>query len=166
MATRLTITADLRYRRALDALDAGDHERAAGLFHSVIETSRRGPLALRALSYYGVSLARGGWSSQVALDACKQAVAQRADDPVLLLNLGHVYRKLGKVPLALRALESGLRLDPDHAELRRELALAERRKRRPPLAFLSRSHALNRWLGQRFRRGKRAWNKPIDSSGS
>jgi len=165
MVRRPTATPESRYRRALEALAAGDHELAARLFHAVITGAPRGPLALRALSYYGVSLEAGGLSTRLALDACKQAAARRPDDPVLQLNLGRLYRRLGRVQPALRALEAGLRLAPHHAELRRELTLAERRRRRPVIGLLSRSHPLNRWLGQ-FRRGKRSRNRSIGSAGS
>jgi tetratricopeptide (TPR) repeat protein len=137
-------------RQAHTALKDRDYKNAAALFRRAIdldrERNKRRP-EMRYLSYYGLSLAHAGLSHKVAIEACGSAAARQRNDPILFLNLGRVYRLSGKTTLAMKAFESGLTISPDNAMLQRELGLLDRRSR-PVLAFMSRSHPLNRWLGR------------------
>ena len=150
-----TFSAESVAKDAFVALRAKNYTAAAELFRHALsldrQRSRRTP-EMRYLSYYGLCLASAGLSQSLALEACKRAVARQKGDPILHLNLGRVYRMAGKPTLALKAFETGLAEAPDHRMLVKELAAIDRRSK-PPIAFLSRSHPLNEFLGRR-RKGR------------
>ena len=137
-------------RQGHAALKQQDYKSAASYFRKAIDLDRarnkRRP-DMRYLSYYGLSLCKAGLSRKVAIEACGSAVARQRHDPVLFLNLGRVYRLAGKPVLAMRAFEGGLGVAPDHPVLKRELGLLDRRGT-PVLGFMTRTHPVNRWLGQ------------------
>ena len=156
MNGRSTQVATELFRRGVTALGVKDFEGAANLFRRALEIERRrehGRPDMRYLSYYGLSLAQGGLSTQMALEACRKAVTQQADDPILHLNLGRVYLILERTTDAMSAFENGLRIAPMHQTLRRELAPIDRRGR-PMIPLLNRSNPLSNWIG-RAMRGKR-----------
>ncbi len=86
----------------------------------------------------------------MALEACRKAVTQQADDPILYLNLGRVYMLLKRTTDARKTFEDGLRLAPKHQALRRELTPIDRRAK-PVIPLLPRSNPLNHWLGRAMR---------------
>jgi tetratricopeptide (TPR) repeat protein len=145
-----TLSAENAFRKGLGALSENRPEAASKYFRQALDLERdrsKSRLDMRYLSYYGLSLAQAGLSTQIALQACKTAVFKQNGDPVLFLNLGRVYAITGKPVRAMEAFERGLRLAPDHKILKKELAKLDRRSR-PALPFLDRSHPVNRWIGR------------------
>lgn len=151
------LSAENAFRKGLGAMAEKYPEKASVYFRQALDLERersKSRLDMRYLSYYGLSLAQAGLSTQIALQACKTAVLKQTNDPVLFLNLGRVYLLTGKPVRAMEAFERGLRLAPEHKALRMELAKIDRRSR-PAIPFLDRSNPVNRWLGKR-RAGRRA----------
>ena len=145
-----TLSSENAFRKGLAALVDNQPKAASELFRQALDLERersKSRMDMRYLSYYGLSLARAGLSSQTALQACKQAVSTRPDDPVLLLNLGRVYLHGGRLLPALDAFQRGLEVAPDNKILRKELAQIDRR-RAPVLRFLHRDHPFNILLGR------------------
>jgi tetratricopeptide (TPR) repeat protein len=120
------------------------------LFEAALEIEKRRGVAFhqpRYLSFYGlcVGIAAGRLAEGIRL--CRQAVASEFYNPDLYWNLGRLLLAAGRRKQAYEAFVSGLRLEPRHLGLRRELDRMGRR-RRPPLGFLPRSNPLNVWLGK------------------
>jgi Flp pilus assembly protein TadD len=154
----LNSAADEVFKKGLTAYRTGDFEGAAALFHRALDLDRRRDARrpdMRYLSFYGLSLARAGLSSQMAVQACRKAVRQQPDSPVLHLNLGRVLMILGRRNDARKAFDEGLRLAPMHESLRNELAPIDRRHK-PVIGVLSRSNPLNRALGRMLKKKRAA----------
>lgn len=140
-----------QFQTGLLAIQAGRYLEAAQNFESALlleraNGARQPPMIY--LSYYGYSLARAeDRPSPESIRACETAARREFMSPELQLNLGRVYAMAGKTSRALAAFEKGLRLNPKHRALREELRRIDRRGR-PPVAFLSRNHPLNRWMGR------------------
>lgn len=73
--------------------------------------------------------------------------------PILYLNLGRTYLAAGKKREAFEAFHNGLKHDPYHAELRKEMKRLGIRKK-PLLLFLSRSNPINKYLGMLLHRNQ------------
>ena len=145
--------ADEIFRKGLVAYGSRDYESAADLFHRALDIDRRQDIHrpdMRYLSFYGLSLAQAGLSTQMALQACRKAARQQPDSPVLYLNLGRVYLLLGRRDAARKTFEDGLKLAPRHESLRKELAPIDRRNK-PIVPALSRSNPVNYALGLAFK---------------
>ncbi len=119
-------------------------EMLAQVFNSASKPS--GELPMVYLSYLGYGIARYH-NKREGLALCEQAVKLEFYQPESLYNLARTAAYLGERRKAIKAVERALKLDPRHAE---SLALhAELGRRRDPvLSFLSREHAINRFLGQ------------------
>lgn len=144
------VTAENSFKKGLDALRDGRPEEAVASFKTAMQIEKEfgaGRPQMKYLSYYGVSFAQAYGANREALRACESAVKKDFLNATLFLNLGRVYLIAGKVTRALAAFEHGVRISPNHKELRAELAKADRRST-PPIPFLSRSHPLNAWLGK------------------
>lgn len=142
--------ADALFRRGLAALNAERPGEALGHFRAAMLLEREHHVQRadsRYLSYYGLSLALAERPSPEAIRACETAVRLEPINPDMHLNLGRVYLLARKMTKALAVFEKGLSIAPAHPALQVQLQLADRRKRRA-LTFLSRTHALNRWLGR------------------
>ena len=152
------LSAENAFRKGLGAMAEKHPEKASVYFRQALDLERersKSRLDMRYLSYYGLSLAQAGLSTQIALQACKTAVFKQNADPVLCLNLGRVYMLTGKPVRAMEAFERGLKITPENKVLRMELAKIDRRARQP-IPFLDRTNPVNRWLGQHRRNGKGA----------
>jgi tetratricopeptide (TPR) repeat protein len=146
----MNFSAEKHYKKGLVAFKMRDYAVAAALFRRALDLDRdraRKQPEMRYLSYYGLSLARGGMSQKQAIEACRTAVTKQRDDPLLLLNLGRVYALNRRMAAAMEMYERGLRLAPNEPTLRRELKSLDRRSR-AAIPFVSRSNPLNRWLGK------------------
>ena len=144
------LSAENNFKKGLLAMVDEDHVHAAEFFRQALDIERERQVARsdgRYLSYYGLSLARAYRPTHESIKACETAAGQDSFSADLQLNLGRVYLLAGKTSKALDAFEGGLRIDPRHRALRRELNRLDRRSR-PPLPMLSRSHRLNRWIGR------------------
>ena len=67
--------------------------------------------------------------------------------PVLYQNLGMTFLAAGRKKEAVESFQKGLRYDRHHGEIKKEMKLLGARKK-PPIAFLSRSNLLNRIIGK------------------
>ena len=144
------LSAENHFKKGLSALVDHNYKDAIVFFRRALdidkERGRRHP-DLRYLSYYGLSMAKAGMSTNVAIKVCRSAVARQTSHPVLLLNLGRVYMIARKPRLAREAFDRGARVAPANRVLTRELASLERRSK-PVLAMLPRNHPVNRALGK------------------
>ena len=98
-------------------------------------------------SYLGYGLAVEGGQYEDGLRRCRAAVRRELWEPETWLNLARTYLLRREKRSAVQAIEQGLEIDPDQAEL---LALQRRLgvRRRPVLGFLDRGHPLNVALGK------------------
>lgn len=146
----LVNTAEARFRKGLEALDAGRGIEALALFEAAIEIERRygssRPQA-RYLSFYGLCLALESGRIREGSEFCRQAIALEFYNADLYWNLGRVMLSGGRRRDAWDILRKGLALQPGHMGLRREMARMGFR-RRPLIPFLSRRHPLNVLLGR------------------
>jgi tetratricopeptide (TPR) repeat protein len=135
----------------------GDLEQAHACFQTAHRRRTTDPLCL---AWYGLTLILVERNNALGLRYCEESVRRGgANVPGAWLNLGRAYRALGHRVLAVRALERGRELDPEHALLLEEMRLLG--TRRPPvLSFLSRSHPLNRILGRIRHRWSAASGSP------
>jgi tetratricopeptide (TPR) repeat protein len=149
-AAMTNLSAENLFREGLAALASGRAAHAAECFEQAMRVEkqgRSGKTQMRFLSYFGLSVALSGGASREAIRACETAVRNESYNADLLLNLGKVYLMAGRTTKALAVFDRGLKLDPRHKGLQAALMKADRR-RRPPLAFLDRSHPLNYYLGR------------------
>ena len=78
---------------------------------------------------------------------CQEAIGMRHNHAQLYLNLAEVYHRAGRPKDAIEVLEKGLLSAGRDFRIRRALKKIGTR-REPVLAFLHRSHPLNRALGK------------------
>lgn len=109
------------------------------------DRSSEGPSLMYSYLGYGIARYKGRPRDGVAL--CEHAVKIEFFQPDNQFNLARTYLLVGNREKAVAALRRGLKLDPDHGGLR-ALATQMGQRRRPVLRFLSRDHALNRFLGR------------------
>lgn len=138
------------FHRGLAALADAHPLQAVDCFLDAMQAEQRLDASrpdMRYLSYYGLSLSLAGRASHAALEACRLACEADRGNPTIWLNLGRVYALSGDRVQALRSFEQGLKLSPDHSELRAELS---RLSRRAPvtIGFLRRDHIFNVWAGK------------------
>ena len=149
-------TSESTYYKGLQAVQRGNYLEALGCFEDSMRLMQQegspDGLPMRYLSYYGLCLAMAGRRLREARQICERAVQAEFYNPDLYLNLGKVYLKAGDRGRAFKALVRGLRLNPRHSELIREIRhLGVRRI--PVLRFLRRDHPFNRVLGRLLPRG-------------
>lgn len=99
------------------------------------------------LSYAGLLAALTEQRFRDAEVLCLEALGMRPNHPQLYLNLAEVYQNAGRPKEAMEVLEKGLASAGRDYRIRRAREKIGRR-RKPVLAFLSRSHPLNRILGK------------------
>jgi hypothetical protein len=117
---------------------------------------RRGNMPGFFYGYLGQAMARCEGRKRDGLDLCLYAVSVEPFRPENHLNLAHVYFMLRNRRGTLRALETGLEIDPTHEgllELQSELGL----RRRPAIPFLARGNPLNQLAGRISQRASDAW---------
>jgi tetratricopeptide (TPR) repeat protein len=107
------------------------------------------------LSYYGCLVAVVDRRPTDGVKLCKQALARLRHSlpfgndmfyPVFYLNLGRAYLVADNRKDAIQSLKRGLSIDPKNRDLLDELKKLGVRKK-PTVAFLERSHPINRWIG-------------------
>lgn len=98
------------------------------------------------ISYLGVVLARSEHKWGEAERLCDAAVRMKRNQAQLYLNLADVYAAAGRREDAVEAISEGLKFA--RRDVRLNIAMSKLTHRRPPiLAFLGRTHPLNRQLG-------------------
>jgi tetratricopeptide (TPR) repeat protein len=106
------------------------------------------------LSWYGLCLASVSRSFEHALRMCNEALAREPDRPAHHINTAMVLLLKGNRKTAIETLERAMEIHPDDEELRgfrEQMGI----RSKPPLPFLSRSHAVNVALGQVMYAAKR-----------
>ena len=111
------------------------------------ESKSSGDVDSLMYSYLGYGIAKFKNKRREGLALCEHAVKMEFYQPDNQLNLARTQLLNGNRKRALEAVDRGLKIDSDHAEL---LALkAEMGSRRPPvLGFLDRGNFLNVFLGR------------------
>jgi tetratricopeptide (TPR) repeat protein len=108
------------------------------------------------LSYCGWLQAVVDKKYKSGLAACRKAlVLFKTSDPelaarvypIIFLNLGKTFLVTGRKKDAVENFQKGLKYDRSNAELKKEMKLLGMRKK-PPIAFLSRSNILNLIIGK------------------
>lgn len=135
--TRLFRTALRAYRRRI-LLQAFDG------FRRLVEDGSSDP---RHISYYGLLLAITKGKVREGLELCECALEVAFYDPEMYLNLARLHVRTGWKSQAAKVLRNGLRIDPGHPGLLREIRRVSPRAA-PPLPFLDREHFVNHHLGK------------------
>jgi len=154
------------FRCGLCFLEKQSYASAEARFSKAIELERSVGVVrpqMRYLSYYALARALARRPTPEEVKLCAKAAAEDDFDPNLQLNLGKVYLLAGKTAKALKAFQTGLRLDPTHPRLNIIMAQADRRSK-PSLPSLGRDHPINRTLG-RLRASLFASRRPPHAEG-
>lgn len=136
---------DQELQAGVDLCRAGQWDRGVSLLVRLAE--ERSELPPVACSYLGYGLAQDRRRLREGVELCRHAAKQEFYQPEIMHNLARAELAAGHRMEAVRALEAGLKLDPDHRglnELRREMGL----RRSPILPFLARDNPLNILLGR------------------
>jgi len=147
----LNRTAEQSFDRGREALDSGRWTEALAYFEAAVAIERGAGITIpqaRYLSYYGLCLALAGRQFHTAMKVCREATAIERYNPDMHWNLGRVLLACQRRKEAYAAFLHGLRHEPTHAGIRREIVRMGRR-RRPVLPFLSRRNPINVFLGRR-----------------
>jgi len=124
---------------------AEDWERGLPLLVELAQSGSELPGV--ALSYLGYGVAARRRRVREGRDLCRRAAASDFYQPEVLYNLARVEVLAKNRREAVKALETGLQLDPQHRglnRLKKEIGV----RRLPVLGFLSRDNPLNRFLGR------------------
>jgi tetratricopeptide (TPR) repeat protein len=149
------------FRQGCDDLRDEALERALAHFRAA---HRLDPGSARYRSFYGLALGLCERRWEQALELCRSAARDEFFDPVHYRNLARLHLAFGFKSEAIRLLRRGLMIDPDNQDISDALRRLGVR-RRPPLSFLRRENALNRWLGRVIERARiRPEPEPTPSS--
>jgi len=146
----LVHAAEDSFHKGLEHLDQGLKKEALAFFNGALEIERRmggENHQARYLSYYGLSLQLTGGSRHEAVRYCRAAAKVEGYRPEICLNLGRVLLAANRRREAHKTLHWGLRMQPGHRQIVRELKKMGLR-RKPPLPFLPRTNTLNVLLGR------------------
>jgi len=146
----LVHSAEQSYQQGMELLSQGRQREARAFFGGALEIeSRMGVDSRQAryLSHYGLCLSLANGGSHEAIRCCRMAAKLEGYRPEICWNLGRVLLAANRRREAHRALQWGLRMQPSHVGILKDLRRMGRR-RRPPLPFLSRGHKINVWLGR------------------
>ena len=142
--------AEESFQKGVELFNRGKKREALAFFNGAVEIERRfgsdRPQA-RYLSYYGLCLSYTNGDPHEAVRACREAATLEGYRPEVCWNLGQVLLHLGRRAEAYQALQRGLRMQPGHPGILKDLEKMGQRKR-PVLPFLQRSHPINIWLGR------------------
>ena len=143
--------AEESFEKGMDAMQENRWKEAMAFFEAAVTLERKfgkGPPQARYLSYFGLCLALSKKQFKEAIRLCKAAAEIEPFNPDLHWNLGRVHLTARNRRPAYSAFLRGLRQEPQHAGLRRELRRMGIRKRRA-VSFLDRQNPINVMLGRR-----------------
>jgi predicted Zn-dependent protease len=132
------------FKECLKHLRDGHPDEALRDVRRALGVSPKNPFYL---SYTGLLAALAEKRYGDAESLCQEALGMRHNHAQLYLNLAEVYQQCGRTQEAIATLEKGLVSAGRDFRIRRALAKLGTR-REPVLAFLHRSHPLNRTLGK------------------
>ena len=138
---------DAMFQSAFEDFRGGRLSQAATKLCRLVEDGSNEP---RHLSFCGLLMATVNGRVREGLELCERALDLGFTDPWVHLNLARLHLSVGRRTRAAHVLRNGLRMQPDHPGLLRELQRISPRSK-PPLGFLDRDHALNRYLGVKRR---------------
>lgn len=149
---------------ALDEGLAAFAARHLEVAHHAFERAHRlDPRHLRAMSWYGVTLALVERNLSLGASLCEKALRAGGLDAELLINQARVHLVLHQRERAVKLVTRGLEAWPGHPALLAALsALGTRRA--PVLPFLDRGNPLNRLLGRLRHRWARRHTHPYELS--
>jgi Flp pilus assembly protein TadD len=155
MQQKTEFTPEEHNRRGVALLEAGHGHEA---FEHLSRAYLIDPQNARFRSSYALALALVRGQFLGAVELARAAVRQEFYNPDLYQNLARIYLAFDFKADAIRFLRRALMVDPENAAVHRRLAELGIR-RRPPIRFLPRGHALNRLLGRVQARmlGRAAW---------
>ena len=102
------------------------------------------------LSALGLCIAMAENKIQDGVHYCELAIDSEAFEPQFYYHLGMVYIKAHNKRKALSSFYNGLKLNPSHSKIRKQLHAMGVRKH-PLFSFLGRDHFLNKFLGKLVR---------------
>jgi predicted Zn-dependent protease len=132
------------FKECLKHLRDGHPEEALLDVRRALGVAPRNPFYL---SYTGLLAAMAEKRYGDGESLCQEALGMRHNHAQLYLNLAEVYHQCGRTQDAIATLEKGLVSAGRDFRIRRALAKIGTR-REPVLAFLHRSHPVNRTLGR------------------
>jgi len=138
---------DAMFQSAFGDFRGGRLSQAATKLSRLVEDGSNDP---RHLSFCGLLMATVNGRVREGLELCERAMDVGFIDPLVHLNLARLHHSVGRRTRAARVLRKGLQMAPDHPGLLQEIKRISPRAK-PPLGFLDRDHALNRYLGVRRR---------------
>jgi len=136
--------------RGIEALQRGRGIEALALFEAAVVIERRQKVVrpqARYLSFYGLCLGTETKRLAEGIRLCREALELEFFNADLCWNLGRLLVLAGERGEAYLTFEKGLRLQPGHPGILRELRRLGKR-RRPKVQFLSRSNPVNVILGR------------------
>lgn len=145
--------AEHSFQQGIENLSRGQTLTALAYFSGAIEIESRSQanrIQARYLSYYGLCLGLTGGDLHEATNRCRQAAKLEGYRPEVCWNLGRVLFIANRRREAHKALERGLRMQPDHPGILRDLKRMGVR-RRPVIPFLDRRSVVNVLLGRILR---------------
>jgi len=136
---------------------------ALTIFLEIYGTEHQPPLtnpkAANGLSFFGLCVALVSKKHKEAIELCKRAIELEFYNGDHYANLTRIYMAAGNRKKALETAEAGLKILPEHDDLRKarsELGV----RSRPTLPFLDRSHPINVTFGQSRHAKKIAATEP------
>jgi tetratricopeptide (TPR) repeat protein len=144
------------FRRGIVAIEQGRGVEALAFLEGALTIERQlgvGRPQARYLSYYGLCLGLQTKRLAEGIRCCREALALEFYNADLRFNLGRLLMLAGERGEAYAAFQEGLRLEPGHAGILRELRRMGKRQRLP-VGFLARSNPVNVILGRLTYAGK------------
>jgi tetratricopeptide (TPR) repeat protein len=145
-----TKSAEMSFRKGLQALDVGSSLEALAFFESALNLEERSgnpAPRMKYLSYYGLALSLAAGRTEEAIQMCEKALSVEFYNPDLYLNAARVYLAAGERRRAHKAVCQGLRIEKRHQGLLMMIKSMGLRKL-PLFKFLPRQHMLNRMTGR------------------
>lgn len=138
-----TLESQALYNLALESISRNRYGEALAHLREALRIAPENPAYL---SSFGLCLAYAAEDFDMAVKFCRRALMYQPNDPVLLVNLGKVYRLKGDKSSAYAVFLDAWQRDKRHPAPATELSRMG--IRRPPvIQSLPRSHWCNKYLG-------------------
>lgn len=134
-----------RIREAIMLVETGRLREAQALFTAHLDQNPGSPLAQ---SYIGYLMFLLDGMKREGLQLCREASRKDPDEALCLLNLAKLHHTMGDRRQCVKILHAGLKLRSGRQDLLMDFFRVIGYRRRPVIAFLSRDHLLNKYLGK------------------